>query len=431
MPKAHKPDTIHGQSALDAEKTIIGLLVAYPTSRPKVLPSLTVDDFQLTKHRQVFQVVADLYSKGLDADRLIIWDVLARTSGNDVTLSDLVSFEEGLPDIPVPDSYVRILKDYRSLRKLHVIAQEFGLRIDSQHAPLDIITELQAKLLEVERESPLLDTVPVMAEVVDRLGGVLEIISPTNIQPSIKTGWKRFDAMSTGLELGTLTIIAGRPSMGKSAAMMCMMQNIAESGVPVAVFSMEMSKRSLLDRMICVRGGVNFTRYRTRSLGPTQLEDVRTALEHVYDLPIFIDDKSHHSVGELSRKIDRLVNKHGVKVVALDFAQLLTSGARQKGDRRSTTEVLGEAVEALKGIAKRLNIAFVLLSQLSRDSDKRAGTHKPVLSDLRDSGALEQVADLVCFVWREIIYKPDQAHLINAMELIVGKQRNGSVVQYP
>ena len=179
--------------------------------------------------------------KGIDADRIVIWDALSRTSGNDVTLSDLVSFEEGIPDIPSPESYIRILKDYRSLRKLHVIAQEFGLKIDSQLSPLDIIQDIQESLLEAERGSSVLDKVPVLSDVIDKLGGPYEIINPSDTNVFIPTGFQKWDSMTGGLEAGKLAIIAGRPSSGKTSLAMCMAQNIAEEGVPVAMFSLEMS----------------------------------------------------------------------------------------------------------------------------------------------------------------------------------------------
>lgn len=423
MPK--KPDHVPGQSAIEAEKTLVGLLVAYPGSRSKVLPHLTVDDFQISKHRKVFQAIFELCSKGVDADRIVIWDALSRTSGNDVTLSDLVSFEEGIPDIPSPESYIRILKDYRSLRKLSVIAQEFGLKIDSQLAPLDIVQDIQGQLLEVERGSLVLDNVPVLGDIVDSLGGALEIVSPTTADVFIPTHFNRWDDMTGGLELGKLAIIAGRPSSGKTSLAMCMAQNIAESGVPVAMFSLEMSHRGLIDRMVCVKAQLDFSKYKGRRLSPAEKEEARYAVSRLYEIPLYIDEKPFHSMGDISRKLDRLAHKQGVKVCFLDYVQLLTSGLRHKGDRRNTTEILGEAVEGLKSLGKRLGVAMVLLSQLNRDSEKRGGGHRPMLSDLKDSSSLEQAADLVAFTFREYAYKSDQEHLRDYCEVIIGKARDG------
>jgi replicative DNA helicase len=428
---AKKPDHIPGQGALDAEKTIIGMLVAYPGSRSKILPHLTVDDIQISKHRKVFQVIVELSAKGIDADRIVIWDTLSRTSGNDVTLSDLVSFEEGIPEIPFPESYIRILKDCRSLRKLHVIAQDLGLKIDSQLAPLDIIQDIQGQLLEVERGSLVLDNVPALGEVIDSLGGALEIINPTTTDVFIPTGFTKWDSMTGGLEAGKLAIIAGRPSSGKTSLAMCMAQNIAEEGVPVVMFSLEMSHRGLLDRMVCVKSQLDFAKYRGRRLNENEKEDARYALAKLYEIPLYIDDKPFHSIGDISRKLDRLAHKQGVRVCFLDYVQLLTSGLRQKSDRRNTTEILGEAVEGLKSLGKRLGIAMVLLSQMNRESERRGGAHRPMLSDLKDSGSLEQAADLVCFTFREFQYKSDQEHLRDYCEVIISKARDGKTGVVP
>lgn len=410
-----------------AEQFVLGSVLLNADLWVQVSGMLSHADYAEERHRRIHLRMKDIADRGEKIDRVTLSNELMRAGQLESVggFSYIVSLDEGLPAISNIDGWIRIVRDARDLRSLHVIGQYLEQQAEAKIAPLDLITDVQGKLQEIERGSLVLDNVASVGDVIDGLGGPFQILTPPASSASIPTGWTRYDALTTGLVPGDLTIFAGRPSSGKSAVMMCLLQNIAENGVPVAVFSMEMNKKSLLDRMICVKGKIDFTRYRYRKLSPIEQDDAREAMHHLYDLPMYIDDKSSHTIGDLARKIDRLVNKHGVRVVALDFAQLLTSGARQKGDRRSTTEILGEAVESLKAIAKRLNISFVLLSQLSRENEKRSGDHRPILSDLRDSGALEQIADVVVFVYREIMYKPEQLHLANQMDLIVAKQRNG------
>ena len=419
--------------ANSAEQFILGSVLVNPDSWVQVSGMLSHADFSEERNRRIFLRMKDLADRGEKIDRVTLANELMRTGQLESIggFSYLVSLDEGLPAIQNLDSYIRIVKDARDLRSLYVIGQYIESQAEAKVAPLDLIADVQSKLIEIERGSAILDNVPAMGEVIDSLGGILEIINPTTTDVFIPTGFARWDSMTGGLEAGKLAIIAGRPSSGKTSLAMCMAQNIAEANVPVAMFSLEMSHRGLIDRMVCVKSQLDFANYRGRRLNQFQKEEARRAMEKLYSIPLYIDEKTFHSIGDISRKLDRLAHKQGVRVCFLDYVQLLTSGLRHKGDRRSTTEILGEAVEGLKSLGKRLGIAMVLLSQLNRDSEKRGGAHKPMLSDLKDSSSLEQAADLVAFTFREYFYKPDQDHLREHCEIIIGKARDGKTGSIP
>lgn len=411
----------------DAERFVLGSVLLNPDLFVQVSGALAVGDFSRESHRRIFSRMKDLAERGEKIDRITVANELLKQGQIESVggLSYLVSLDEGLPQLVNLDSYIRIVKDNRDLRVLAFLGQYLQDQAKTRLPPLDIVYDVQTRLQEIERGAAVLDKVPVLSDVIDSLGGALEIINPTAAEVFIPTGFTRWDSMTGGLEVGKLAIIAGRPSSGKTSLAMCMAQNIAESNVPVAMFSLEMSHRGLIDRMVCVKSQLDFSKYKGRRLNADEKEQARYAIGRLYEIPLFIDEKPFHSIGDISRKLDRLAHKHDVKVCFLDYVQLLTSGLRHKGDRRNTTEILGEAVEGLKSLGKRLGVAMVLLSQLNRDSEKRGGSHRPMLSDLKDSSSLEQAADLVAFTFREYQYKSDQEHLRDYCEVIISKARDG------
>ncbi len=411
-----------------AEAFVLGSVLLNQDLFVQVCGMLSAGDFAREAHRRIFSRMKDLYDRGEKIDRVTLANELLKQGQIESVggFEYLVSLDEGLPQSINLDSYIRIVKDNRDLRALAFLSQYLEEQVKSRISPLDIATDVHSRLVEIERGAMVLDSVPKMDAIVDGLGGPYEILHPPSTAAAIPTGFRQLDILTTGLEPGTLTVIAGRVSSGKTSLGMCIAQNVAESQTPVAMFSLEMSKKALLDRMICVTSKMDFGKYRSRKLNPQQEVACRNAIEHLYDLPIYIEDKGFNSMGDIGRKIDRLASKHGVRVFLLDYCQMLTARLRGKSDRRNTTEILGDAVEEFKVIAKRLNVAFVLLSQLSRDPDKRSGDHRPMLTDLKDSSSLEQAADLVIMTYREWSFKPDQEHLRDYCELIVNKSRNGA-----
>ncbi len=417
---------------LEAERFLLGSLLEYSSTRPHIMPLLAPEHFTLDRHRKIFVVVKTLYDKSQDINISVVLNELLASGAitlHEQPIAYLLELTRGVPEIPSYDSHIRILRDFGLTIRLRGVANylESQLDIFPQLPVVNIISDVTQKLEAVQRETELGEEVPRADQVIDALGGPLEILHPTAGVGSIKTGFRALDALTTGLELGTLSIIAGRPSQGKSALALCMSRNMAEAKIPVAFFSMEMAKKALIDRLMCGVARIDMAKLRNGRLSLLEEAELRRALGQIYGWPLYIDDEAVRNIGDISRRLDRLVTKYGVRVGFVDFVQLMTSGSRHKGDRRSTTEILGEIAEAFKALAKRLNIAIVILSQLSRDPEKRmSGNHRPMLSDLRDSGSLEQVADLVCAVYRETVYKPSDIGLKNYAEIMILKQRQGA-----
>ena len=302
-----------------AEGFVLGSVLLNDAVFVQVSGMLSAGDFAREAHRRIYARMKDLHDRGDKIDRVTLANELLKQGQIESVggFEYLVSLDEGLPGSINLDSYIKIVKDNRDLRALAFLAQYLEQQVQSRIAPLDLVTDIHSRLTDIERGAMVMDAVASVGEVIDDLGGPYQILNPPASSASIPTGWTRYRCSDHRLSTRRSTLFAGRPSSGKSAAMMCLLQNIAEDGIPVAIFSMEMNKKSLLDRMICVKSKIDFTRYRYRKLNPIEQDKAREAMQHIYDLPMFIDDKSTHTVGDLSRKIDRLVNKRGVRVVLL------------------------------------------------------------------------------------------------------------------
>jgi len=234
------------------------------------------------------------------------------------------------------------------------------------------------------------------------------------------------DSITCGLQRSDLVIVAARPSMGKTAFAMNIAENAAiEDGKTVAVFSLEMSKEALLQRMLCSVAKVDSHRFRTGSLWQDDARKVQRAMEKLAQAPIYIDDTPGIAVGEMRAKARRLKQSKGaLDLIVVDYLQLMSGGGKRYENR---TQEVSAISRGLKALAKELAVPVVALSQLSRAPESRGGDHRPQLSDLRESGSIEQDADIVMFIFREEVYKQDDPDLEGKAELIIGKQRNGPI----
>lgn len=226
-----------------------------------------------------------------------------------------------------------------------------------------------------------------------------------------------------GLQPSDLVILAGRPSMGKTAICLNIACNAAMAGHPVGFFSLEMSAEQLVTRLISSIGGFDNHAIRTGRLKPNDWPRLTDALGKLTQLPVYIDDSSGITVLELRSKARRMVQNHKVEVIIVDYLQLMSSHGRSENRQQEISQIS----RALKALAKDLSVTVIALSQLSRAVESRGGDHRPMLSDLRESGAIEQDADMVAFIYRQEYYEPDNPDVANLAELIIGKQRNGPI----
>jgi len=253
-------------------------------------------------------------------------------------------------------------------------------------------------------------------------GGISAFLNPSKRQKGIETGFRRFDEMTLGMHPGELIILAARPAMGKTALALNIAANVASRGKVVAIFSLEMSRESMLTRVVCARARVDQMKFRAGFLNRDERDRIRQALSEVCDMPLFIDDHAAADLKTVHAKLANLRARKGLDLVVIDYLQLMTVKARENRNQEVNSLSRG-----LKLMAREFKVPFLVLSQLSRAPEQRPGNHRPQLSDLRDSGGIEQDCDVCAFIFREEVYKPDREDLKGFAELIVAKQRNGPV----
>jgi replicative DNA helicase len=341
-------------------------------------------------------------------------------------LSYLVELDDGLPQIPNLDSYIRIVKDKAVLRRIIFASQHMMNRaLAGEEEPDEILAgaeETLLKLGEARMKSGLLNAGQILE---DYEGGINAFLDPNKRIKGIGTGFTKFDELTGGLHGGDLLIVAGRPSMGKTALALNVAQHVAlKNKQTVAIFSLEMSKESLLTRMLCAAARVDSQKFRAGYLSQEERRKLNHALHELVQAPLYIDDTPGAHLMDMHAKLRRLQSeRHRLGLVIVDYLQLMTAGARFE-NRNQEVSALSRG---MKMLAKELNAPVMVLSQLSRAVENRQGDHRPQLSDLRESGSIEQDADVVAFVFREEVYQPKNENLRGLAELIIGKQRNGPV----
>jgi replicative DNA helicase len=346
----------------------------------------------------------------------------------------LASLTEGLPRRPVIEEYIRIVKDKSMLRKLMLICSNAIAQAANQgEAALDVLGAAESRLMEVS-EKGLSSGFQSLDEIVQHSFGTIDNLYKNSREVTgLATEFGDFDSMTSGLQKGELIIIAARPSMGKTALAINIAENVAVKGKAiVAVFSLEMSKESLLRRMLASQAGVDQRRLQTGFLPDEDKTKLRDALNQLVETRLFIDDTAALSLAEMRAKARRLKHiRGGLDLIVVDYLQLMTATVPSSGKRNyeNRTQEVSAISRGLKALAKELNVPVVALSQLSRAGVQRKDDHRPMLSDLRESGSIEQDADVVAFIHREAYYSKDKESLTEAekakSEIIIEKQRNG------
>ena len=418
---------------VDAERLVLGSILLSHDTYFDVAGALEAEDFSLEKHRRIFQRMKDLYARGEKIDRLTLANELMKQGQLESVdgLAYIVTLDEGLPQITNLDSYIRIVKDKATLRKLIFSAQSIINRcLIGEEEPDEILASAEESLLKLgeARAGEQLET---PATVIGKFpGGINAFLDPSQRVSGLSTGFTKFDEMTGGLHGGELVILAARPSMGKTALAMNIAQHVAthpQMRKPVAVFSLEMSSASLLTRLLCAAARVDQHKYRAGYLNADERRRLQVALGDLTDSPLYLDDTAGVNLMDVHSKLRRMKAQHGLSLVVIDYLQLMSSRGRSENRNQEVSAIS----RGLKLMAKELDVPFLVLSQLSRAAETRVGDHKPQLSDLRDSGSIEQDADLVMFIFREEVYKRDREDLRGLADLIIAKQRNGPIGGVP
>jgi replicative DNA helicase len=410
---------------LDAERFVLGSILLDDTQYLSVAAILSRGDFALRKHQIIFGVMSELQQRGEKIDRVTVFDALVKKDLADACdgLSYLISLDDGLPRIPNLDAYCRIVLEKANLRRLAYLGQSLLDRAcRGEEDSSQIVSEINPRLLEAATD-PGQKRLVTAAEIFEAYpGGINALLSGGRRGDGLETGFPRFDQMTSGLHKGELIILAARPSMGKTALAM----NIAafcalKRRKTAAVFSLEMSKESLLTRLLCAQARVDSQRFRGGFLNQAERLRLAAAASEIAAAPLFLDDSAGIALADIHSRLRRLKLANALDLVVIDYLQLMSLPGRSENRNAE----LGALTRGLKLMAKDLDVPLIVLSQLSRAVETRVGDHRPILSDLRESGNIEQDADLVVFIFRPEIYKPERADLRGKAELITAKQRNG------
>lgn len=410
---------------LEAEQCVLGSVLLQQGALAKVLELITDDDFYRDAHKTIFAAMAALFDKSEPQDIITVTNVLKDWHKLDEVGGPayLASLTDIVPVTANIGYYAGIVREKSILRRLIQTTTEISGRCYEEQDDIDgLLDEVEQTVFEIARSKSNQAFHPISSIVTSTFKTVEKLFERKEQITGVPTGYDQFDRMTAGLQPSDLIIIAGRPSMGKTALAMNMVQGAAiQSKISVGVFSLEMSKEQLGMRMLCSMSRVDSNRLRTGFLKDQDWPKLTRAAGILSEAPIFIDDTPAISVLEMRAKARRLKTEHNLGLVVVDYLQLMRG--RSSAERRE--QEISEISRSLKAMAKELNIPVVALSQLNRSLESRPNK-RPQLSDLRESGAIEQDADLICFIYRDEVYnKAEDNPNRGIAEVIVGKQRNG------
>jgi replicative DNA helicase len=420
---------------VDAEKTILGAVLLDNAAHAEAAEKLESDDFSLDSHRRIFLRMTELMDAQRAVDIVTLANELSRYKEVEAIggVAYLASLTEGLPRRPVIEEYIRIVKDKSLLRKLMgICSMAIARAADQGESALEVLGAAESQLMEVT-EKGITHGFQSLDQIVQHSFGTIDnLYKQSREVTGLATGFKQLDIMTSGLQKGELIIIAARPSMGKTALAINIAENAAvNSKATVAVFSLEMSKESLLRRMLASQAWVDQRKLQTGFLGKEDQAKLQNALGQLVEARMFIDDTAGISLSEMRAKARRLKqNAGGLDLVVVDYLQLMSATLPSAGGKRyeNRTQEVSAISRGLKALSKELDVPVVALSQLSRASERRADDKRPMLSDLRESGSIEQDADVVAFIHREAYYDRSDEKSEDEKaksEIILAKQRNG------
>jgi replicative DNA helicase len=412
---------------IEAERSVIGAILLENEALNNVLEIIGENDFYSESHRKIFSAILELYEKNEPSDLITLSNTLKNNNQLDSVggVSYLASLVDNIPSAANVTYYSKIVKEKAILRGLIGAATEIITKsYDAGKDVENILDEAEHTIFEISENKIKPAFYPIKEIVKDSFRTIEKLYEKKELVTGVPTGFEKLDDLTSGFQKSDLIIIAGRPSMGKTAFALNITQHVAiEKGIPVALFSLEMAKEQLSLRMLASEAKVNSQRLRKGFLGETDWPKLTTAAGRLSEAPIFIDDTPAITVLEMKAKARRLKSETDLGLIVLDYLQLMR-GIRFKDSRE---QEISEISRSLKALAKELNIPVVALSQLNRKVEDRTNK-RPQLADLRESGAIEQDADVITFIYRDEVYNRSEDNPEKGMaEIIIGKQRNGPV----
>jgi replicative DNA helicase len=425
------PDVPPGEAlpphSLEAETAILGAVMLENTVFEQVAESLRGDEFYFEKHRRIYEAMAAAYDDGEPID-LVTLAARLRSAG---TLDEaggigyLTELATATPTTANVMHYVRIVKDHAIHRRALQQVQGLVAAAGRAESGAELVQKMQMVTATLEDEvAPKKDFVPIGAALVEAYERIEQMAANPDSRgiTGLESGYPDLDRMTAGFQPGDMIIVAARPSVGKTAFALNIAQNVGRNGETVALFSLEMPISQLVQRMLCAEANIDAGRMRTGYLQEDDWTKLTAAIGVLSERKIFIDDSATITASEIRAKCRRLKKEQGLDLVIVDYLQLIHPGARRRENRQ--VEV-AEISRSLKQIAKELEVPVIALSQLSRGVEQRQDK-RPMLSDLRESGSIEQDADIVAFLYRDDYYDKETEKK-NIIEIIIAKQRNGPV----
>ena len=406
---------------VEAEEAVLGAILLDPEAMGRVAETLEPKSFSLRSHQTIYKASLALYSEGKPTDLMTVttWlsdHKLLEKAGGQLGLTQLLDRTVSATNI---DQYGLLISDKQTRRNLIESAHKIIELAEDTSQPLEtVIQKSEEQIANISQSKSQQDLVSIGETLIDTFQEI-EDRSESKIPPGVPSGFYDLDTMTGGFQRSDLIIVAGRPAMGKTALAVQFGFKIAKKGLPVAVFSLEMSKGQLVQRLLAVEAKIESTRLRAGNIQQEEWEPLTEAISKLAELPIFIDDSSNPTVSEIKKKAQKLQAENDGKLglILIDYLQLMDGGS----DNR--VQELSRITRGLKGMAKDLNVPVVVLSQLSRSVEQRTNK-RPMLSDLRESGSIEQDADLVMMIYRDDYYNPNTSDG-GIAELILAKHRNG------
>jgi replicative DNA helicase len=410
---------------LEAERSVLGAILVHNDAFNLAAQIITEKDFFRDAHRRIFDKMIALNERNDAIDFITLKEELARAGD----LEDvggpayIASLADGVPRATNVEYYARIVKEKSTLRSLIFAANKILTNAyEAEQEPDIILDEAESSIFSVADDRIKAGFVPMRDLVKESFPKIEQLFEQKRLVTGTPTGFVDLDEMTRGFQPGDLVIIAARPSMGKTSLVLNISQYVAmQAGMTVGFFSLEMSKESLFLRLLTSEAQIDSHRLMSGAIGQKDYGRISHALESLSAMQLFIDDTSSIGIMEMRAKARRLQAEHGLSLLVVDYIQLMSG----RGRFENRTLELAAISRSLKGLAKELHVPIVVLSQLSRAAETRAD-HRPQLSDLRESGALEQDADLVILIYRDDVYNKDPNNAnAGTAELIIAKQRNG------
>ena len=414
-------------ASVEAEQAVLGAMLLKPEAVTTAAEELSADDFYRETHRLIYEAMMELKDRTEPVDLVTLTeqlkkaDKLAKIGG----IPALSLIANSVPTAANVHYHARIVHEKAQLRSLISAATEIaGAAYESADEVEDIMDNAEKRILAVSSGKRSKDFVPLQEILLDTLEQIDARYNNKGSITGLPTGFTELDHLTAGLQKSDLILVAARPSMGKTAFTLNIAAHVVlRAREPVAFFSLEMSKEQLVQRLLCSEGRIDSQRLRVGELEEKECGDLIDTANRLSAAPLYIDDTPSITVMELRSKARRLKAEHGLSLIVIDYLQLMQGRASKNGDNRQ--QEISEISRSLKALARELNVPVIALSQLSRSVESRQ-VKRPMLSDLRESGSLEQDADIVMFLYREDYYDPETENK-NITEVIIAKHRNGPV----